>query len=167
MNKRLRKLGCCYSGKGRIGQATRERVLEFIEKHDYRPNVMAKGLAQKSLWFPHIQAWFCGTVPMNMAENAIVRCVRMHFANGWRKNIRLSRIWMTVGVPPSGAILIITLTRLRHRLRSVRHSFMHWIWTGEDLWRTRLLKEKRLDDLQRATEDKIYCKQLLKEYGIE
>ena len=47
MNKRLRKLGCCYSGKGRIGQATRERVLEFIEKHDYRPNVMAKGLAQK------------------------------------------------------------------------------------------------------------------------
>lgn len=47
MNKRLRKLGCCYSGKGRIGQATRERVLEFIEKHDYRPNAMAKGLAQE------------------------------------------------------------------------------------------------------------------------
>lgn len=31
----------------------------------------------------------------------------------------------------------------------------------------KLLKEKRLDDLQRATEDKIYCEQLLKEYGIE
>ena len=31
----------------------------------------------------------------------------------------------------------------------------------------RLLKEKRLDDLQRATEDKAYCEQLLKEYGIE
>lgn len=31
----------------------------------------------------------------------------------------------------------------------------------------RLLKEKRLDDLQRATEDKVYCEQLLKEYGIE
>ena len=31
----------------------------------------------------------------------------------------------------------------------------------------RLLKEKRLDDLQRATEDKGYCEQLLKEYGIE
>ncbi len=30
-----------------------------------------------------------------------------------------------------------------------------------------LLKEKRLDDLQRATEDKAYCEQLLKEYGIE
>lgn len=31
----------------------------------------------------------------------------------------------------------------------------------------RLLKEKRLDDLQRVTEDKAYCEQLLKEYGIE
>ena len=31
----------------------------------------------------------------------------------------------------------------------------------------KLLKEKRLDDLQRATEDKAYCEQLLKEYGIE
>ena len=31
----------------------------------------------------------------------------------------------------------------------------------------RLLKEKRLDDLQRATEDKAYCEQLLKAYGIE
>ena len=30
-----------------------------------------------------------------------------------------------------------------------------------------LLKEKRLDDLQRATEDKVFCEQLLKEYGIE
>ena len=31
----------------------------------------------------------------------------------------------------------------------------------------RLLKEKRLDDLQRVTEDKAYCEQLLKEYEIE
>lgn len=35
------------SGKGRIGQATRARVLQFIEEHDYRPNVMARGLAQR------------------------------------------------------------------------------------------------------------------------
>ena len=54
MNKRLRKLGCCYSGKGRIGQATRKRVLEFIEKHDYRPNVMAKGLAQEVAAHPGV-----------------------------------------------------------------------------------------------------------------
>ena len=38
------------SGKGRIGQATRERVLKFIEEHDYRPNVLARGLAQKKTY---------------------------------------------------------------------------------------------------------------------
>ena len=38
------------SGKGRIGQATRERVLQFIKEHDYRPNVMAKGLAQRKTY---------------------------------------------------------------------------------------------------------------------
>lgn len=38
------------SGKGRIGQATRERVLAFIKEHDYRPNVVARGLAQKKTY---------------------------------------------------------------------------------------------------------------------
>lgn len=34
------------SGKGRIGARTREKVRQFIEEHDYRPNVIAKGLAK-------------------------------------------------------------------------------------------------------------------------
>ena len=34
------------SGKGRISAATRERVQEFIELHNYRPNASAKGLAE-------------------------------------------------------------------------------------------------------------------------
>ena len=34
------------SGKGRIGSATRKRVLDFIEEHDYHPNSSAKSLAQ-------------------------------------------------------------------------------------------------------------------------
>lgn len=34
------------SGKGRIGKETRERVLAYIEEHNYKPNVLAKGLAQ-------------------------------------------------------------------------------------------------------------------------
>ena len=34
------------SGKGRISTATRERVLEYIELHNYRPSAAAKGLAE-------------------------------------------------------------------------------------------------------------------------
>lgn len=34
------------SGKGRIGEATRRRVLEYIQAHDYHPNGIAKSLAQ-------------------------------------------------------------------------------------------------------------------------
>ena len=33
------------SGKGRISEATRKRVLSFIEDNKYRPNPLAKGLA--------------------------------------------------------------------------------------------------------------------------
>ena len=38
------------SGKGRIGDATRQRVLAYIEANDYKPNVIAKGLAQKKTY---------------------------------------------------------------------------------------------------------------------
>ena len=34
------------SGKGRIGAETRRKVMEYIEKHNYKPSVIAKGLAQ-------------------------------------------------------------------------------------------------------------------------
>lgn len=34
------------SGKGRIGEETRKKVMEYIEEHHYSPNVVAKGLAQ-------------------------------------------------------------------------------------------------------------------------
>ncbi|MCM1283987.1 MAG: LacI family transcriptional regulator [Muribaculaceae bacterium] len=34
------------SGKGRIGDSTKQRVLAYIEEFGYKPNVIAKGLAQ-------------------------------------------------------------------------------------------------------------------------
>lgn len=38
------------SGKGRIGNDTRKRVLAYIEEHDYKPNAIAKGLAQSKTY---------------------------------------------------------------------------------------------------------------------
>ena len=38
------------SGKGRIGEETRKKVLDYIETHHYRPNVVAKGLAQNKTY---------------------------------------------------------------------------------------------------------------------
>ena len=34
------------SGKGRIGNATKEKVMHYIAEHDYKPNVIAQGLAK-------------------------------------------------------------------------------------------------------------------------
>ncbi len=38
------------SGKGRIGAGTREKVLAYIRENNYRPNVIAKGLAEQKTY---------------------------------------------------------------------------------------------------------------------
>ena len=38
------------SGKGRISEETRQKVLAYIEEKDYKPNVIAKGLAQQKTY---------------------------------------------------------------------------------------------------------------------
>ena len=38
------------SGKGRVGEETRKRVLEFIDAHNYKPNIMARALAQQKTY---------------------------------------------------------------------------------------------------------------------
>ena len=38
------------SGKGRVGDDTRLKVLEYIEEHNYRPNLMARALAQQKTY---------------------------------------------------------------------------------------------------------------------
>ena len=38
------------SGKGRIGEETRQRVLKYIKENHYQPNVVAKGLAKSKTY---------------------------------------------------------------------------------------------------------------------
>ncbi len=38
------------SGKGRVGEETRQRVLDFIDEHNYKPNIMARALAQQKTY---------------------------------------------------------------------------------------------------------------------
>jgi len=45
------------SGKGRIGAATRNRVLTYIEEHNYKPNTIARGLAKSKTYN------ICVTIP--------------------------------------------------------------------------------------------------------
>jgi DNA-binding LacI/PurR family transcriptional regulator len=38
------------SGKGRIGNITKEKVMQYITEHDYKPNVIAQGLAKSKTY---------------------------------------------------------------------------------------------------------------------
>ncbi len=38
------------SGKGRVGDDTKARVMDYIEEHNYRPNMTARGLAQQKTY---------------------------------------------------------------------------------------------------------------------
>lgn len=54
------------SGKGRIGTDTRRRVLEYIKEYDYRPNSIAKSLAESKSYN------ICFVIP---SDNAITESV--------------------------------------------------------------------------------------------
>lgn len=53
------------SGKGRISEETKQRVLQFIKENDYKPNVVAKGLAQSKTFN------ICVVYPMDCATNEL------------------------------------------------------------------------------------------------
>ena len=60
------------SGKGRIGDATRQRVLAYIEANDYKPNVIAKGLAQKKTYnIALVIPGDCNLVDMPFFQNSM------------------------------------------------------------------------------------------------
>ena len=53
------------SGKGRISEATRAKVMDYIQQCNYRPSAAAKGLAETAptIWrwcFPSpLSSWIC------------------------------------------------------------------------------------------------------------
>lgn len=72
------------SGKGRISKATRERVLHFIQEHDYRPSVIAKGLAMSKTYsiavvFP---SGYTNTEPFFFQE-CLDGCTEVAFENNY------------------------------------------------------------------------------------
>lgn len=60
------------SGKGRISEDTRKKVLEYIEKNDYKPNVIAKGLAQQKTYnIALVIPGDCNLVDMPFFQNSM------------------------------------------------------------------------------------------------
>ena len=60
------------SGKGRISEDTRQRVLDYIEANDYKPNVIAKGLAQKKTFnIALVIPGDCNLVDMPFFQNSM------------------------------------------------------------------------------------------------
>lgn len=83
------------SGKGRIGIATRDRVLKYIEEHDYKPNVIAKGLAQSKTYN------LCVVMP---ADYAVVDL--SFFRNVFLESRRLQGLWSMIFCCPSAKMMI-------------------------------------------------------------
>jgi len=60
------------SGKGRISDETRQRVLSYIEANDFKPNVIAKGLAQKKTYnIALVIPGDCNLVDMPFFQNSM------------------------------------------------------------------------------------------------
>lgn len=60
------------SGKGRVSETTRRRILDYIEKNDYKPNVIAKGLAQQKTYnIAFVIPSDCNLVDMPFFQNSM------------------------------------------------------------------------------------------------
>lgn len=60
------------SGKGRISEETRQKVLAYIEENDYKPNVIAKGLAQQKTYnIAMVIPGDCDLVDMPFFQNSM------------------------------------------------------------------------------------------------
>lgn len=60
------------SGKGRVSEDTKQKVLEYIEKNNYKPNVIAKGLAQQKTYnIALVIPGDCNLVDMPFFQNSM------------------------------------------------------------------------------------------------
>lgn len=80
------------SGKGRIGESTRKKVLDYINLHDYKPNVIAQSLAQSKTFN------VCAVMPDNYSmtdmpffRNSLMGVVETVCAMGYDVIVTISR----------------------------------------------------------------------------
>ena len=88
------------SGKGRISETTRAKVMEYIEQHNYRPSAAAKGLAESRT---------CNLMlilPENFAA-ADSPCLRQIMLGVWEEAVRREYnilLCFSNGTPPAALI---------------------------------------------------------------
>ena len=79
------------SGKGRIGEATRKRVLEYIDKYDYKPNVIEislYGFDNNSYFeFTHFSNGY--TVVDNNIKKLIKNNININFKTVLTKKVKI------------------------------------------------------------------------------
>lgn len=72
------------SGKGRIGESTRKKVLDYIDAHDYKPNVIAQSLAKsKTFNICAVMPGNYGIMDMPFFRNSLMGVVEMVGARGY------------------------------------------------------------------------------------
>lgn len=107
------------SGKGRIGAETRERVLAYIKEHNYKPNALAKGLAQLKTYnigvvlpedYTLVDLPFFQTCLMGISEVAVSMDYDILLTMG-RENENTQLMRMVENHKVDGIILMRTFTK--------------------------------------------------------
>lgn len=79
------------SGKGRIGESTRKKVLDYIDAHDYKPNVIAQSLAQsKTFNICAVMPGDYGIMDMPFFRNSLMGVVGIVSARGYDVIVTMS-----------------------------------------------------------------------------
>ena len=127
------------SGKGRIGEATRQKVLEYIEANDYKPNVIAKGLAQQKTYNIALAIpGDCNLVDMPFFQNNIT--TQEHPLGVYHPHAKLHHIKKE----NIGLIEVMGLAVLPSRLKDELEQLANAVVAGEDIRQNEVL-EKHAD----------------------